>query len=177
MRAVLIGLGLMSVICSQTAQAQFWERLGNPTVPLEVEHPPSVGMMVDHVVIGPVRGDCAEELVQILAGGLRMSGLAVTNRVGRHNRASRYDRSFRDRVNRAASAEAGRVRGSAAMLALDVRRCETKSDFSEEQPKRGGQSGRSPAAGRGGDGLSAGGQGASGHDPVGDRPDLRAVAR
>ena len=138
MRAVLIGLGLMSVICSQTAQAQFWERLGNPTVPLEVEHPPSVGMMVDHVVIGPVRGDCAEELVQILAGGLRMSGLAVTNRVGRHNRTSRYDRSFRDRVNRAASAEAGRVRGSAAMLALDVRRCETKSDFSEEQPKRRG---------------------------------------
>ena len=138
MRAVLVRLGVLFLLCAQTAQAQFWERLGNPTVPLEVEHPPSVGIMVDHVVFGPVRGDCAEELVQILAGDLRMSGLAVTNRVGRHNRASRYDRSFRDRVNRAAQAEAGRVRGSAAMLALDVRRCETKTEFSEEQPKRSG---------------------------------------
>ena len=137
MRAVLIGWGLATVLCSPAAQAQFWERLGNPTVPFEVEHPPGVGMMVDHLVFGPARGDCADELVQILIGDLRMSGLAVTNRVGRYSQASRYERSFRDRVNRAAQAEAGRVRGSAAMLALDVRRCETKAELSEKQPKRG----------------------------------------
>ena len=138
MRFGLYGLAIASVVCAQTGHAQFWERLGNPTVAIEVEHPPGLGLMVDRVVFGPVRGDCADELVDNLVGRLASSGLPVANRAARY-RPGRYERDRIDRavIDRAVSVEMERWSGGAVvmMAALDVNRCAVETEFSEGQEK------------------------------------------
>ena len=137
MRFGLYGLAIAYVVCAQTGHAQFWERLGNPTVAIEVEHPPGLGLMVDRVVFGPVRGDCANELVDNLVGRLASSGLPVANRAARYARPGRYERDFGDRIDRAVSVEMERWSGGAVvmMTALDVSRCAVEAEFSEGQEK------------------------------------------
>ena len=134
----LVGLGIMCCIFALTGHAQFRERLGNPTVAVEVEHPPELGLIVDRLVFGPVRGDCTDELVHRIVGGLASSGLRVADQSTRHTRLTRYERNFRDRVDQAAAAEMGRFSGGgsvAAMVALDVRRCTVETKFSEDEAK------------------------------------------
>ena len=133
----LYGLAIASVVCAQTGHAQLWERLGNPTVAIEVEHPPGLGLMVDRVVFGPVRGDCANALVDNLVGRLASSGLPVANRAARYARPGRYERDFGDRIDRAVSVEMERWSGGAVvmMAALDVNRCAVETEFSEGQEK------------------------------------------
>ena len=134
----LVGLGIMCCIFALTGHAQFRERLGNPTVAVEVEHPPELGLIVDRLVFGPVRGDCTDELVHRIVGGLASSGLPVADESRRHTRLTQYERNFRDRVDQAAAVERGRFSGGAnvaAMVALDVRRCTVETKFSEDEAK------------------------------------------
>ena len=54
---------VLAILCTQTAYAQFWERLGNPTITVPVEHPPSLNLKVDRLVFGPATGQCSEEII------------------------------------------------------------------------------------------------------------------
>ena len=134
MQALLVGLGMLALVFALPGHAQFWERLGNPTVAVEVVHPPGTGLIADQIVLGPVRGDCANELVRILARQIDSRDLPVIGPVTRYVSRSRYDREFADYVERAAAVEVGRWPG-AAMVALDVRRCATEAKFSEYETK------------------------------------------
>ena len=137
MKTVCVGFAaLVAVICAQTGHAQFWERLGNPTVAVNVEHPPETGVLIERLVMGPVRGECADEIRRTLVRDLLSSGLDVVEGENLYRRFERYDFDYGGRVDADAAMEVGRRLGASMMAALDVRRCTTETEYAEEEEKR-----------------------------------------
>ena len=133
---VCVGIAaLLAVICAQTGDAQFRERLGNPTVAVNVEHPPDINLLIDRLAFGPVRGECADEIRRILVRDLVSNGLDVADGASLYHRFARYDFDYGGRIDTSAAMEVGRRLGPSMMVALDVRRCATQTEFSEEEER------------------------------------------
>lgn len=49
---------------------QFWEKLSNPQVSVEIKYPPMTGLMLNRAAIGKVSGNCGEELADKLSSVL-----------------------------------------------------------------------------------------------------------
>ena len=122
---------------AQTGHA-IWERLGNPTVKVPVDHPPELGLRVDRLVFGPTRGECADEIVQILMRDLVSHRLDVRDEAYLYARLARTDFEHAGRVDAGAAVEMGNRLGPAVMVAVDVRRCEAETDFSAQQTQADG---------------------------------------
>jgi tetratricopeptide (TPR) repeat protein len=56
--------------------AQFWSRLANPTVDVEIPHPPDLGLRLDRVAFAPPRDAASRELADALLSELTRSGAA-----------------------------------------------------------------------------------------------------
>ena len=127
---------LLAVLLVQTAHAQFWERVGNPTVSVAVEHPPSLGMQVERIVFGPASGQCADEIVQVLVTDFVSHGLDVIDRANLDTILAEYDFALSGHVDPATALQMGRMLGPSVMVVVNVTRCAAETKFSKEQVTR-----------------------------------------
>ena len=127
---------VLAIFCVQTAHAQFWERLGNPTITVPVEHPPSLNLQVDRIVFGPATGQCSEEIVHALVTDFVSHGLDVIDRENLRTILAEYDFSLSGHVDEATALEMGRMLGPSAMVVVSVQRCAAETKFSKEEVKR-----------------------------------------
>lgn len=132
MRMALIGV-LLATVSVQTAHAQFWERVGNPTVGVAVEHPPGLGLNVDRIVFGPASGQCADEIVQVLVTDLVSNGLDVIDRANLDTILAEHDFALSDHVDPATALRIGEMLGPSVMVVVDVTRCAAETEFSKEE--------------------------------------------
>ena len=127
---------LLAVLCVQAVQAQFWERVGNPTVAVAVEHPPSMGMQVERIVFGPASGQCADEIVQVLVTDFVSNGLEVIDRANLDTILAEYDFALSGHIDPATALQMGKMLGPSVMVVVDVTRCAAETNFSKEQVTR-----------------------------------------
>lgn len=124
------------LLCVQTAHAQFWERVGNPTIAVPVEHPPTLNLQVDRIVFGPATGQCSEEIVHALVTDFVSHGLDVIDRENLRTILAEYDFALSGHVDQATALEMGRMLGPSAMVVVSVQRCAAETKFSTEEVKR-----------------------------------------
>ena len=127
---------VLAIPCTHTAYAQFWERLGNPTVTVPVEHPPSLNLHVDRIVFGPATGQCSEEIVHALVTDFVSHGLDVIDRENLRTILAEHDFALSGHVDQSTALEMGRMLGPSAMVVVSVQRCAAETNFSKEEVKR-----------------------------------------
>ena len=127
---------VLAVLWVHSAHAQFWERLGNPTITVPVEHPPTLNLQVDRIVFGPATGQCSEEIVHALVTDFVSHGLDVIDRENLRTILAEYDFALSGHVDQATALEMGRMLGPSAMVVVSVQRCAAETNFTKEEVKK-----------------------------------------
>jgi tetratricopeptide (TPR) repeat protein len=116
--------------------AQFWARLGNPSVDVGILHPPELGLKVSRVTLAPSRSHASLELAEALAADLvRQRDLEVVAKgdVDLLDRAQ--EMAARGVVDSALVAQLGRALGPVVLLTTHVSRAEFKHQDSSKDTK------------------------------------------
>ena len=100
----------------------------NPTVEVELQHPPGLDIRVDTIAFGPASGRCSDQILQELVGDFVSSGLRVVDQQRTNRLLSEHDLASSGQVDSSAAAEIGRVLGASAMIMVDVQRCVSDKD-------------------------------------------------
>ena len=136
---------VLGVLCVHTAHAQFWERVGNPTITVPVEHPPSLNLNVDRIVFGPATGQCSEEIVHALVTDFVSNGLDVIDREYLRTILAEHDLALSGHVDQSTALEMGRMLGPSAMVAVSVQlSTQSRNVPSALGSRAGGSGGRWP---------------------------------
>ena len=111
------------------SSGQFWARLLNPEVTVDMRHPPVFGLEVETVVFGPASGECSDEIIQSLINRLVTDGIKVLNRQETDLILAEHQFSQAGWVKAGSAAAVGEMLGSSVMISVNVTRCAT-----EQQP-------------------------------------------
>ena len=118
------------------ARAQFFDRLMNPKVKVELQHPPEVGLSLETVAIGRVAGECSEALVAGIQTDLAGS-LTIVQRQNIEALLGEIDFGASGYVDAERQAEFGRLYGASVMLSVDVLRCELQTERKYQDTRDG----------------------------------------
>ena len=111
------------------SHAQFWARILNPRVTVDMRHPPAFGLDLETVVFGPVSGECADEIIQSLIASLLADEINVVNRQEADLILGEHQLSESGWVLPESAAAVGELLGPSVLIAVNVGRCAT-----EQQP-------------------------------------------
>ena len=121
-RVAAVAFCLASLL-APLGRAQFFDRLSNPTVTVDIRHPPSLGLQVDRLVFGPAAGECSDQIIAAMVDDFVSNGIEVVDRRNLDLILAEHDFAFSGYVDRASAARIGRILGPSAMLIVDVQRC------------------------------------------------------
>src|SRR5438046_9465871 len=62
----MVALVLVLLATVSAAQAQFFDKLSNPTTSVTLKHPPGLGLKIGKIAFGPASGTCADQIVEAL---------------------------------------------------------------------------------------------------------------
>ena len=124
----LVAPVLVSVLfgAPSISHAQFWARLMNPKVEVEMRHPPGLGLEVESVVFGPASGECSEEIIDSMLNSLVNGGLQVLNRSEADLLFAEHEFSQSGWADPASAAAVGEMLGSSVLITLNATRCATE---------------------------------------------------
>ena len=136
MRTHVFGITLLVLLAAPAVvDAQFWARTTNPTIEVELRHPPGLDIRVDTIAFGPVSGGCSDGIVQELISDFVSNGLRVVERRNLDRLLEEHDLTLSRYVDSSTAARIGRLLGPSAIIMVDVQRCVHERDRS-----RGGSS-------------------------------------
>lgn len=112
------------------ADAQFWARLTNPKIKINVQHPPYVALKgVTRVAISEFQGECGEELTDRLTELVSRSGkFEVLDRFNLDRMLAEQDFNFSGRVDGRSAVRLGKILGPAALIFGRVTRCRSETN-------------------------------------------------
>ena len=108
------------------SHAQFWARILNPRVTVDMRHPPAFGLDLETVVFGPVSGECADEIIQSLIASLLADEINVVNRQEADLILGEHQLSESGWVLPESAAAVGELLGPSVLIAVNVDRCATQ---------------------------------------------------
>ena len=109
------------IACAATAQAQFFQRLFNPTVRVTLTHPPGLGLIVKRVAFAPTRDAASEELVDVCISDLsRKNRMEVVDRGNLERLLQEQKFSNSGLVDEASAVALGKVLGAPLLLFVRV---------------------------------------------------------
>jgi Curli production assembly/transport component CsgG len=115
---------LLAVLFSAPpAPAQFLERLRNPLVPVQLKHPPGLGLNIERVAFGPATGNCADMLVDEITERLIQGRIEVLNRQNVQEILREQRFSVSDSVDPTSALQLGKILGAKAFIYIKVQRC------------------------------------------------------
>ena len=106
-----------------TAHAQFWARLLNPEVTVDMRHPPGFGLEIETLVFGPASGECSSEILGSLMGRFVADGIRVVNREEADLILGEHQLTEGGWVNPESAAAVGELLGPSVLVTVNVTRC------------------------------------------------------
>ena len=122
--SLLIFVLLLSVASS--AYGQFWDKLTNPQIPVNLTHPPRLGLTLNKFAIGPAWGGCSNEIADQLASALASSGAEVVNTYAFNSMLASRRMSLGGSMDAQSAAQLGRVFGPTALIFVRISSCEVE---------------------------------------------------
>ena len=121
--------------------AQFWARLGNPSVEVGILHPPELGLKVSRVAFAPAPNSMSGELAEaLMADLLRGHGLEVVDRGNVDLLSRAQDLAASGYMDPAMVAQLGKRLGPSALVVVNVSRAEAKhQEASKDNKDRDGK--------------------------------------
>ena len=121
--SLLASVVLMLVACSEV-RGQFRSRLGNPSITVETEHPPTLRLITEKIVFGPATGDCGNEVVSAMREHFAAKSIEVVDWQSLDEIPADRDFSFRGHLDQRSADLLGKILGPSTLLMVNVTRCE-----------------------------------------------------
>lgn len=116
------------LVLTLPAQAQFFDRLANPTIHVRVEHPPGLGIKTEKIAFGPASGECSDQIIDALIGDFVSNGLEVLDRANLQAVLDEQNLHLTGYIDQASATAIGQILGPSALVFVKVQRCATQVD-------------------------------------------------
>ena len=101
----LLASVLLVLVVASEARGQLRSRLGNPSIFVQIEHPPEFPLIAEKIVFGPAVGECSNEVVSALMDHFVDKGLEVIDWQNLELIFADHDFSFSGYVDQRSAAE------------------------------------------------------------------------
>lgn len=118
------------------ANAQFFDRLSNPTISITLTHPPGLGLKINKIAFGHSWGNCSDQIIDMMISDLVGSQIDVINRSSLESILSRGNFRLGGYVDKQSAAQINKLVGPCALVFVKVQRCSTQQDRSFLKEKR-----------------------------------------
>ncbi|OLC74315.1 MAG: hypothetical protein AUH78_11445 [Gemmatimonadetes bacterium 13_1_40CM_4_69_8] len=111
-----------------TAQAQFFDKLSNPTTSVTLKHPPGLGLKISKIAFGPASGTCADQIVEALISDFVSQQMEVVDRQHLGAILAEHNLTTSGYVDQASAAALGKILGPSALVFVRTQRCAAQQD-------------------------------------------------
>lgn len=127
---------LTILVPTMTVRAQFFDRLTNPTISINLTHPPALGLKITKVAFGRSFGMCSDQIVDEMISDFVGSQVEVINRASLESILGGHNLRLRGFIDKQSAAEINKAIGPCVMVIVKVQRCGTQQDRSFSKEKR-----------------------------------------
>lgn len=127
-QAELMIASLVFLLLTLTANAQFFDRLSNPTITINLSHPPGLGIKVTKLAFGQASGTCSDQIIDAIKSDFVNNNIEVIDRENLNTILSEHQFSLSGSVNQATAAAIGKIIGPSVLVFIKVQRCTTQVD-------------------------------------------------
>jgi hypothetical protein len=111
-----------------TAKAQLFDRLSNPTITINLSHPPGLGLKVNKIAFGPATGTCADQIIDAIKGDFVNNQIEVIDRENLTTILAEHQFTLSGYVDQSSAAAIGKILGPSALIFVKVQRCDAQTD-------------------------------------------------
>lgn len=111
-----------------TAKAQLFDRLSNPTITINLSHPPGLGLKVNKIAFGPATGTCADQIIDAIKGDFVNNQIEVIDRENLTTILAEHQFTLSGYVDQSSTAAIGKILGPSALIFVKVQRCDAQTD-------------------------------------------------
>lgn len=136
LRLCLAASVLLMPVATSDVQGQWRSRAGNPSIYVEIEHPPKLPLVAEKIVFGPATGECSDEVVSAMRDHFAASGLEVADWRDLHRDLAEQVFSFSRVLDRKNVDQMAGILGPSTLLLVDVNRCAAERNRFTSSVKR-----------------------------------------
>ncbi|MDE2756589.1 MAG: hypothetical protein OXU26_05665 [Acidobacteriota bacterium] len=136
LRLSLAASALLMFAAASELQGQWRSRAGNPSISVDIEHPPKLPLIAEKIVFGPATGECSNDVVSAMRDRFAARGLEVVDWQTLEPVLSEHDFSFGGTFDRKSVDEMGRILGPSTLLVVEVTRCAAERQRFRSSEKR-----------------------------------------
>ncbi len=124
----MVALVLVMLATVSAAQAQFFDKLSNPTTSVTLKHPPGLGLKISKIAFGPASGTCADQIVEALISDFVSQQMEVVDRQHLGAILAEHNLTTSGYVDQASAAALGKILGPSALVFVRTQRCAAQQD-------------------------------------------------
>src|SRR5881394_4565366 len=132
----MVALVVVLLATVSAAQAQFFDKLSNPTTSVTLKHPPGLGLKINKIAFGPASGTCADQIVEALISDFVSNQIEVVDREHLKSILAEHNFTVSGYVDQTSAAAIGKVIGPSALVFVKSQRCVTQQDRLHETETR-----------------------------------------
>lgn len=127
---------LAILVSTLPVKAQFFDRLSNPTISINLAHPPGLGLKINKIAFGRSFGECSDQITDALISDFVGNQIEVINRSSLESILAKRNLRLKGYIDRGSAAEIGKIIGPCALVLVKVQRCAVQQDRVTEKEKR-----------------------------------------
>lgn len=128
-----------TILQTTPASAQIWDKLSNPRVTVNHQHPPRLGLNIKRVAFGPASGQCSDEILDRMSERLLAGSVEVLDREHLRTLLAEQRLSVSEAVDPQSAVQMGKLLGPSVLIFIRISRCnsELKRTYSDTRTREG----------------------------------------
>ena len=127
---------LLLFAAASEVEGQWRSRAGNPSISVDIEHPPELPLIAEKIVFGPATGECGREVVSALRDHFAAKGLQIVDGRDLDRVVAEHDYFFSGTLDQSSVDRMARILGPSTLLLVDVNRCAAERQHFRSSEKR-----------------------------------------
>jgi tetratricopeptide (TPR) repeat protein len=121
-------LFLISFVFNLSANAQFFDKLSNPSILVNLKHPPKSGFKISKVAFGPAIGNCADQIIDPVQSDFVSNQVEVIERENLNNMLAEHHFTLSSYVDPNSRVAMGKLLGPTTLIFIKVHQCNPTQD-------------------------------------------------
>jgi tetratricopeptide (TPR) repeat protein len=126
--SIIILLVISSGFFCSNANAQFFDRLLNPTVTVTINHPAQFGFKINKIAFGPSTGECGDQVTEAVKSDFAANHVEMYEREQLNAILAEHHFSLSGYADQASTAPLGKILGPTTLVFIKVERCNVKKE-------------------------------------------------
>jgi hypothetical protein len=114
------------LVNANPVHGQFWDKLTNPQITVNLTHPPRLGLNLKKFAFGPTYSACSDAIVDQLANALLANNVEVVDRFTLTSLLAQRQLSLNGAIDSQRAAQVERILGPTALIFVNVSSCDVE---------------------------------------------------